>query len=116
MILEKIKVKKTVLGKSPRSEGDLYRINIAYKGHKHVFEFHDRKENDSGIKEFMYAIIGDAHAYEKYKGIDKFQQAYTFKNFNECLHSYRGCRASSRALHRMFTDEEFAQVEKEVNE
>lgn len=64
----------------------------------------------------MYAIINDMDCYDTSRNLADFCDELGFTDFTKAEKAYKGCKKTSKALHRLFTDEELAEIGDELME
>ena len=109
-LLDRIICLKEDLGKSEKTSGNAYKISLYYKRCKVQrqisFVYHDNYKNESSKKDFLYALISDAEAYEMAENYGDFAYSYGYKLGPESRKVYNGCKKQYKLLHWMFNEEE----------
>lgn len=79
----------------------LYQCNIAY--------------NEPNLLDCMYAIISDMDCYDACRDVVDFCNEFGYDDAKG-IKAYKACKKTSKALHRLFTDEELAIISDELME
>lgn len=107
MILDEIKTSKRYLGKSEMTSGNKYEVRITYKN-KTIYEvFNDNYENKSDKKEFIYALLSDADAYNNARNLADFILEYGYEeDEKEAKRVYNACKRQAEKIEKLFTKDE----------
>ena len=108
MVLEKIKVKKTLIGKSQMTSGNAYRVTLTYNGKKCSMVFNDNYRNGSDIKDFIYSLLLDAAGYDN---VESFMREFGYKEYSQGKKIYNACKRQYEKLTRLFNEEEINELE-----
>ena len=73
-----------------------YQCNVAYK--------------EPNLLDCMYAIISDMDCYDACRNMEDFNFEFGYLDDK----AYKSCKKISKALHRLFTDEEIAEISEEL--
>lgn len=116
-MLELLKAKRQLKGKSPMTSGNKYQVTIGRKdnGKKISFVYHDNYKNESKLNDFMYAIISDMRAIEYCNTIEDFMKEFGYKTYEEAKRVFNGCSKGKEKLLSMFTIKEIVAMEEELN-
>lgn len=116
-MLEKIKCKKALIGKSQMCSGNAYRITLTYNGKKCSFTFNDNYLNKSTIEDFIYCLLSDSDCYESSKNFDDFCNMFGYDNNSiKALNIYKACKKQNDKVKRLFTIEEVNFLYSELDE
>ena len=106
-MLEKIKCKKTLIGKSQMCSGNAYRITLTYNGKKCGFVFNDNYFNKSNKVDFIYCLLSDGDCYKNSRDFNDFCYMFGYDNNSiESLNIYKACKKQYEKVKRLFTDKE----------
>ena len=114
MNLNEIKTSRYNLGKSEMCSGNKYRIRMSYNGVTVSFNYHDNYKNESGVKDYLYALLSDKNAYESTRDVNDFMLGFGYKNYNEAKRIREACKRNSEKLEKLFNSEELEEIEKEL--
>ena len=95
-----------------------YEVELNYNGRTYTTYYTDSVmayRNGEGIdfKRVMECLLLDKSAYDNCTDIDDFQAEFGYEKVSECLKAYNGCKETSEALDRIFTEEELEQLREE---
>ena len=95
-----------------------YEVELNYNGETYTTHYTDSAmayRNGEGIdfKQVMECLLLDKSAYDNCRDIDDFQAEFGYEKVSECLKVYNGCKETSEALDRIFTEEELEQLQEE---
>lgn len=95
-----------------------YEVELNYKGNSYITYYTDsvmayRNGEDIDFERVMECLLLDKSAYDSCTDIDDFQAQFGYEKVSECLKAYNGCKETSEALDRMFTEEELEQLREE---
>ena len=96
-----------------------YEVELNYKGNSYITHYTDsvmayRNGEDIDFKRVMECLLLDKSAYDSCTDIDDFQNQFGYEKVSACLKAYNGCKETSEALDRMFTDEELEELREEL--
>ena len=96
-----------------------YEVELNYKGNSYITYYTDsvmayRNGEDINFKQVMECLLLDKSAYDSCTDIDDFQNQFGYEKVSACLKAYNGCKETSEALDRMFTEEELEQLSEEL--
>ena len=95
-----------------------YEVELNYNGRTYTTHYTDsvmayRNGKDIDFKRVMECLLLDKSAYDNCRDIDDFQAEFGYEKVSECLKAYNGCKETSEALDRIFTEEELEQLREE---
>ena len=98
-----------------------YEVELNYNGRTYTTYYTDSVmayRNGEGIdfKRVMECLLLDKSAYDSCRDIDDFQAEFGYEKVSECLKAYNGCKETSEALDRIFTEEELEQLQEAIND
>lgn len=98
-----------------------YEVELNYKGNSYITYYTGsvmayRNGEDIDFKRVMECLLLDKSAYDSCTDIDDFRSEFGYEKVSECLKAYNGCKETSEALDRMFTEEELEQLEEEIQD
>lgn len=93
-----------------------YDVSITYKERTFTTTYQTAQEVKKD--DVIYCIFADMVAYDNAQDIDDFVNEFGYNNekVSEVLHIYNACKDTSDILHKIFTNEEVEEVQKEVEE
>ena len=98
----------------------LFKCKIKVDGCQFTFNYQcNTAHNTPNLLDCMYAIISDMDCYDISRNLADFcdELGFTnFEDFEEAEKAYKACKKTSKALHRLFTDEELAEIGDELME
>ena len=119
----KIKVLTETTIKSPFSNGycKKYFLELKYNNKKYNFDFtgsvYDYEHGNAfNPDDALYCILMDLSAYDNAQNIDDFAADFGYEKVSELLNVYNGCKKTSEALHKIFTDSELEQLQEEFQD
>ena len=98
-----------------------YEVELSYNGRTYTTHYTDsvmayRNGEDIDFKRVMECLLLDKSAYDSCRDIDDFQAEFGYDKVSECLKAYNGCKETSEALDRIFTEEELEQLQEEIQD
>ena len=94
----------------------LYKCKIKVDGLQYTFTFQCNVTHTTpNLLVCLEALLMDAYAYDECHDVVDFCQTFRYNNADG-IKAYKGCKKHYKALHRLFTDEEIEQIEKELEE
>lgn len=88
----------------------LFKCKIKVDGCQFTFNYQcNTAYNTPNLLDCMYAIISDMDCYDMSRDVADFYDEY---GCNEA--TYKACKKTSKALHRLFSDEELAKISEEL--
>ena len=95
----------------------LFKCMIKVDGCQFTFPYQcNTAYNTPNLLDCIYAIISDMDCYDISRNLADFCEALGFTDFEEAEKAYKACKKTSKALHRLFTNEELAQIGDELME
>ncbi len=89
----------------------LFKCKIKVDGLQFTFNYQcNTAYTEPNLCDCMYAIISDMEAYDACRDIEDFNFEFGYLGDKE----YKACKKTSKALHRLFTDEELAEISDEL--
>ena len=110
-ILNKIQTKKEYQGKSTLTSGNKYLVTIIYNGKQIQVDFNDNYLNKSGKKDFIFALLLDANAFDTTKNAIDFMEEFGYTEPQQAKEVYNACKESAKKLHYLFTKKEIEQLQ-----
>ena len=86
--------------------GDKYQVEMTHNGEKISFIFNDNINNNAGKKDFLFALLSDAVAFESSGCLQTFMWSYGYEDSDQANKIYLACEKQAEKLHKLFTDEE----------
>lgn len=106
-MLEQIKCKKTLIGKSKMCSGNAYRITLTHNGKKCSFIFNDNYLNESEKADFLNALECDAYAFKNAENFYDFCLEYGYSKHDEkAIKAYKECEKQYNRFNRLFNKNE----------
>ena len=98
-----------------------YEVELNYNGRTYTTHYTDsvmayKNGEDLNYRNVMECLLLDKSAYDSCKDIDDFQAEFGYDKVSECLKAYNGCKETSEALERIFTEEELEQLQEEFSD
>lgn len=98
-----------------------YNMELSFNGESYEFTYTDsvmayRNCEEPDFKNVMKCLLLDKSAYDSCEDIDDFQGQFGYEKVSECLKAYNGCKETSEALDRVFTEEELEKLDEELEE
>ena len=121
LILNKIKFDYE-LATNPKSKRftdyhDIYKCVIKYNGKQCSFKYqtNTHANGEPKLAEVLECLVSDMGFYETSKDIFDFacKLGYDYDN-PDCKKAYEGCKRTSEALHRIFTDDELGMIDDDL--
>ena len=93
-----------------------YDVSITYKERTFTTTYQTAQEVKK--EAVIWCIFSDMSAYDSTEDIDTFAEEFGYNNgkFSEVLSAYNGCKDTSNILHKIFTNEEIEEIQKELEE
>lgn len=93
----------------------LFKCKIKVDGCQYTFPYQcNTAFTEPNLMDCMYAIISDMDCYDTSLNLADFCDEFEFTDFADVEKTYKACKKTSKALHRLFTDEELAQIGDEL--
>lgn len=97
----------------------LYKCIIKYNGRQYTFKYQCNAKFTPELNDVMDCLLLDAFSYSDSKDIIDFANEFGYDIYEDRKHVkkiYNACKKTWNALNRLFTEEEIAEIEKEVRE
>ena len=95
----------------------LFKCKIKVDGCQFTFPYQcNTGVSQPNLLDCLYSIISDMDCYDTSRNLADFCDELGFTNFADAEKAYKACKKTSKALHRLFTDEELAQIGEELME
>lgn len=93
-----------------------YDVSITYKERTFTTTYQTAREVEKD--DVIYCIFSDMTAYDNNKDIDVFANEFYTDDakVKEVITTYNACKDTSNILHKIFTNEEIEEVQKELEE
>lgn len=89
----------------------LFKCKIKVDGLQFTFPYQcNTAYNEPNLLDCMYAIISDMDCYDGCRNMEDFNLEFGYLDDK----AYKACKKTSKALHRLFTDEEIAIITDEI--
>ena len=94
----------------------LFKCKIKVDGCQFTFNYQcNTAHNTPNLLDCMYAIISDMDCYDTSRDVVDFCDEFGYSDAKG-IKAYKACKKTSKALHRLFTDEELAEIGEELME
>lgn len=94
----------------------LFKCKIKVDGRQFTFNYQcNTAHNTPNLLDCMYAIISDMDCYDTSRDVVDFCNEFGYSDAKG-IKAYKACKKTSKALHRLFTDEELAEIGDELME
>ena len=95
----------------------LFKCKIKVDGLQYTFNYQcNTAHQEPNLLACMYAIISDMDCYDISRNLADFCDELGFTDIVDAEKAYKACKKTSKALHRLFTDEELAEIGDELTE
>ena len=95
----------------------LFKCKIKVDGLQYTFNYQcNTAHQEPNHLACMYAIISDMDCYDISRNLADFCDELGFTDIVDAEKAYKACKKTSKALHRLFTDEELAEIGDELME
>ena len=92
-----------------------FKCKIKVDGCQFTFNYQcNTAYTEPNLMDCMYAIITDMDCYDMSRDIVDFCDEFGYYNDMKGVKAYKACKTTSKALHRLFTDEELAEISEEL--
>lgn len=89
----------------------LFKCKIKVDGCQFTFNYQCNTAHDTpNLLDCMYAIITDMDCYDSCRDMEDFNFEFGYLDDK----AYKACKKTSKALHRLFTDDEIYQITEEI--
>ena len=93
-----------------------FKCKIKVDGYQYTFKYQcNTAYTEPNLLDCMYAIITDMDCYDMSRDIVDFCNEFGY-SYAKGVKAYKACKKTSKALHRLFTDEELAEIGDELME
>ena len=94
----------------------LFKCKIKVDGCQYTFNYQcNTAHSEPNIHDCMYAIISDMDCYDTCRDMVDFCNEFGYPD-EKGIKAYKACKKTSKALHRLFTDEELDEISEELME
>ena len=94
-----------------------YACKIVYNKKQYTFDYQCNPNYITpNVKNCVECLLSDTFAYDNAKDIFDFADEFGYVVNKETERIFKACKKTSNAMHRLFTDEEFEELENEINE
>ena len=94
-----------------------FKCKIKYCGLQYTFSYQCNTDHDTpNLIACMYAVTSDMFIYDDARSLADFCDELGFTNLVEAEKAYKACKKTSKALHRLFTDDELDDIMAELTE
>ncbi len=94
-----------------------FKCKIKVDGCQYTFPYQcNTAYTEPNLMDCMYAIISDMDCYDTSRNLADFCDEFGYTDFEDAERAYKACKKTSKALHRLFTDEELAEIGDELME
>ena len=95
----------------------LFKCKIKVDGLQYTFNYQcNTAHQEPNLLACMYAIISDMDCYDISRNLADFCDELGFTDIVDAEKAYKACKKTSKALHRLFTDEELDDIMEELTE
>lgn len=92
----------------------LFKCKIKVDGCQFTFPYQcNTARNTPNLLDCMCAIIGDMDCYDTSHDVVDFCDGFGYNDIKG-VKAYKACKKTSKALHRLFTDKELAEINEEL--
>ena len=93
-----------------------YDCKIEYKGHRYSFEYQCTPNYlKPNLADCLDCLLNDKASYDESRNVFDFMAEFGYDDVIKGREAYRACKKTSKALDRMFTDEEFDMIYDDLN-
>lgn len=94
-----------------------YACMIKYNGKQYSFDYQCNPNHSlPNVKDCVDSLLLDGFAYDDSKDLFDFADNFGYGITRETEKIYNACKKTSRALHRLFTDDELSVLQDELND
>ena len=96
---------------------DIYKCVMKYNGKQYSFEYQTNTEanGEPKLAEVLECVVSEMGCYESSRDFTDFALELGYDPESvECERAYKGCKEVSKALHRLFTDEELGMIDDDL--
>lgn len=89
-----------------------FACTIKYNKKSYKFEYQCNTTHDEpNVEDCMYALINDMTSFEYCEDAFDFMNEFGYDDPMKAKKAYKACERTSKALHRLFTNEELEELE-----
>lgn len=100
-----------------------YKVVIKYNGKQYTTTYQCNAKQTPKEKDIIECLLLDADSFDNTNGIEDFANEFGYELYDDYSYGYnketeriyKACERTSKAIHRMFTDEEMEMIYEEVN-
>lgn len=93
----------------------LFKCKIKVDGCQFTFPYQcNTAYTTPNLLDCIHAVIMDMDAYDICRDLSDFCSDFGYDNIVEAQKIYKACKRTSKALHRLFTDDEIAEIGDEL--
>ena len=94
-----------------------FKCKIKYYGLQYTFSYQCNTDHDTpNLVACLYAVTSDMFCYDNSRNLVDFCDELGYTNLIEAEKAYKACKKTSKALHRLFTDDELDDIMEELTE
>ena len=94
-----------------------FKCKIKVDGCQYTFPYQcNTAYTEPNLMDCMYAITSDMFCYDDARSLADFCDELGYTNLTEAEKTYKACKKTSKALHRLFTDDELNEIMEELSE
>lgn len=94
-----------------------FKCKIKYCGLQYTFDYQcNTAYSEPNMRDCIYAATCDMFTYDNCRDIADFIAEYGYDDIKAASRAYKGCKKTSIALHRLFTDDELDELMEELTE
>ena len=91
-----------------------FKCKIKYCGLSYTFHYQcNTAHTEPNLYDCLYALINDMDCYDMSRDMKDFNFNFAYGYFDD--KAYKACKKTSKALHRLFTDEEIGKIAREID-
>ena len=95
----------------------LFKCKIKIDGLQYTFNYQcNTSVSEPNLHDCLECLIEDMYAYEDSRDLIDFINEYGYETETGALKAWKECKKVSKALHRLFSEEEFEELETEIRE
>ena len=95
----------------------LFKCKIKVDGLQYTFPYQcNTAVAEPNLKDCMECLISDMYAYDDSRDMLDFVNEYGYTTETGAKEAWKACKKTSKALHRLFSDEELEQLQAELEE
>ena len=94
-----------------------FKCKIKYCGLQYTFSYQcNTAYNEPSLVSCLDAVTSDMFCYDNSRSLIDFCDEFGYTNLADAEKAYKGCKKTSKALHRLFTDDELDELMEELTE